>query len=184
MGRAAIRTVSDLVYAVLTGSHNMYDGKTLFHADHANIVTTAALSTAAVDAMRVKMALQKDGNATLNIRLANLLVPVALEGLAKTVRDSEFEISSAKTATTPNSVRGTFEVISDARLDAASSTAYYGAGNAAVTDTVEVQYLDGNQAPTLEQQNGWGVDGVDFKVRMDAGVKAMSWKALAKNAGA
>lgn len=184
MGRAAIRTVGDLVYAVLTGSHNMYDGKTLFHADHANIATAAALSTAAVDALRVKMALQKDGNATLNIRLANLIVPVALEGLAKTVRDSEFEISSTRDATTPNSVRGTFEVISDARLDAASSTAYYGAANASITDTVEVQYLDGNQAPTLEQQNGWGVDGVDFKVRMDAGVKALSWKALAKNAGA
>lgn len=184
MGRAAIRTVGDLVYAVLTGAHNMYDGKTLFHADHANIATAAALSTAAVDALRVKMALQKDGNATLNIRLANLIVPVALEGLAKTVRDSEFEISATRDATTPNSVRGTFEVISDARLDAASSTAYYGAANASVTDTVEVQYLDGNKAPTLEQQNGWGVDGVDFKVRMDAGVKALSWKALAKNAGA
>lgn len=184
MGRAAIRTVGDLVYAVLTGAHNMYDGKTLFHADHANIATTAALSTAAVDALRVKMALQKDGNATLNIRLANLIVPVALEGLAKTVRDSEFEISATRDATTPNSVRGTFEVISDARLDASSSTAYYGAANASVTDTVEVQYLDGNKAPTLEQQNGWGVDGVDFKVRMDAGVKALSWKALAKNAGA
>lgn len=184
MGRAAIRTVGDLVYAVLTGSHNMYDGKTLFHADHANIATAAALSTAAVDALRVKMALQKDGNATLNIRLANLIVPIALEGLAKTVRDSEFEISATRDATTPNSVRGTFAVISDARLDVASSTAYYGAANASVTDTVEVQYLDGNQSPTLEQQNGWGVDGVEFKVRMDAGVKALSWKALAKNAGA
>jgi len=162
----------------------MYDGKTLFHADHANIATAAALSTAAVDALRVKMALQKDGNATLNIRLANLIVPVALEGLAKTVRDSEFEISATRDATTPNSVRGTFEVISDARLDAASSTAYYGTANSSVTDTVEVQYLDGNKAPTLEQQNGWSVDGVDLKVRMDAGVKAISWKALAKNAGA
>jgi len=184
MGRSAIRTVGDLVYAVLTGAHNMSDGKTLFHADHANIATAAALSTAAVDALRVKMALQKDGNATLNIRLANLIVPVALEGLAKTVRDSEFEISATRDATTPNSVRGTFEVISDARLDTASSTAYYGAANASVTDTVEVQYLDGNEAPTLEQQNGWSVDGVDLKVRMDAGVKAISWKALAKNAGA
>lgn len=184
MGRSAIRTVGDLVYAVLTGAHNMSDGKTLFHADHANIATAAALSTAAVDALRVKMALQKDGNATLNIRLANLIVPVALEGLAKTVRDSEFEISATRDATTPNSVRGTFEVISDARLDTASSTAYYGAANASVTDTVEVQYLDGNEAPTLEQQNGWSVDGVDLKVRMDAGVKAISWKALVKNAGA
>jgi len=184
MGGAAIRTVGNLVYAVLTGAHNMYDGKTLFHADHANIATAAALSTAAVDALRVKMALQKDGDAALNIRLANLIVPVALEGLAKTVRDSQFEISATRDATTPNSVRGTFEVISDARLDAVSSTAYYGAGNAAITDTVEVQYLDGNEAPTLEQQNGWGVDGVDLKVRMDAGVKAISWKALAKNVGA
>ena len=36
MGRAAIRTVGSLVYAVLTGNPNMSDGAALFHASHNN----------------------------------------------------------------------------------------------------------------------------------------------------
>ncbi|MEL0625302.1 Mu-like prophage major head subunit gpT family protein, partial [Marinomonas arenicola] len=43
MGRAAIRTVGDLVYALLMSNPNMKDGKSLFHADHNNILTAAAL---------------------------------------------------------------------------------------------------------------------------------------------
>lgn len=183
MGRAAIRTIGDLVYAILTGNPNMADGVALFHANHNNLPTGAVPTTAAVDAMRVAMAKQTDGVSTLNIRLAHLIVPVALEGLARTIAESDREITSGRTATTPNSVRGTFDVIADARLDAASSIVWYGAANQAMHDTVEVQYLDGQTTPVLEQQGGWNVDGVEFKVRMDAGVKALDFRTLAKNVG-
>jgi hypothetical protein len=184
MGRAAIRTIGDLVYAILNSNPAMADGTALFHANHKNLLTAAAITTAGIDAMRVAMATQKEGPATLNIRLAQILVPMALEGTAKVVRDSEFEVAAAaRNNTVPNSVRGTFEVISDARLDAASATSWYGTASKDVNDTIEVSYLDGNQSPTLEQQNGWNVDGVEFKVRMDAGVKALDYRTLAKNPG-
>lgn len=182
MGRAAIRTVGDLVYAILTSNPNMSDNVALFHASHANLMSAAAINTASVDAMRVAMAKQKESKATLNIRLANLLVPIALEGTAKVVRDSEFEVgASNKNNTVPNSVRNTFEVISDARLDAASASNWYGAASPTMHDTVEVSYLDGNDRPFLEQQNGWMVDGTEFKVRMDAGVSPLDFRSMAKN---
>ena len=185
MGRAAIPTIGDLVYAVLTGNQVMSDSLALFHANHKNIMTGSAISTGSVDAMRVAMGKQTDGNTTLNIRLAKLLVPLALEGTANVVRDSEFEVGAAtKNNTTPNYVRGTFEVIADARLDAASATGWYGVADQNIFDTVEVQYLDGNQTPTLEQKDGWTIDGVEFKVRMDAGVKALDWRSMQSNAGA
>lgn len=184
MGRAAIRTVGNLVYAVLTGNPTMADGVALFHADHGNLPTGAAISTAGVDAMRVAMAKQKTGGNALNIRLANLIVPVALEGTAKVVAESQFEVgASTKNNTVPNSVRGTFEVISDARLDTASAAVWYGCANPATNDTIEVSYLDGVQTPTLEQQGGWDIDGVEFKVRIDAAVKATEYRTLAKNVG-
>jgi ATP-dependent protease ClpP protease subunit len=182
MGRAAIRTVGDLVYAVLTGNPTMSDAVALFDAAHSNLLTGAGISTSSVDAMRVGMGTQKDGDANLNIRLANLIVPIALEGLAKTVRDAENEVdASAKNSRVPNSVRGTFEVISDARLDAASASSWYGTANSAMHDTVEVSYLDGNSAPMLEQQAGWDIDGTEFKVRIDAGVSPLSYRTMAKN---
>ncbi len=188
MGRAAIRTIGDLVYAILTGNPTMSDGVALFHANHSNLAGTGTvISTASTDALRVAMAKQTAGGGPLNIRLAYLLTPVSLEGTARVVANSEFEVgatSSTKNNTTPNSMRGLFEVVSDARLDTASATAWYGAANSGATDTIEVSYLDGNQTPTLEQQGGWEVDGVDFKVRMDAGVAALDYRTMQKNPGA
>jgi ATP-dependent Clp endopeptidase proteolytic subunit ClpP len=186
MGRAAIRTIGDLVYAILTGNPKMADGVDLFHANHKNLLAGGGINTAAVDAMKVAMATQTEGGArALNIRLAKLLVPMALEGVANVVRESEYEVgAAAKNNTVPNSVRNTFEVISDARLDLASAIAWYGVANRDTNDTVEVSYLDGNKTPTLEQQDGWKVDGVEFKVRMDAGVKALDFRTMQKNPGA
>lgn len=186
MGRAATRTIGNLVYAILTGNPNMSDGVALFHATHANLAAAgAAINTASVDAARVAMGLQKDGDALLNLRMKYLLVPLTLEGTANVVRNSEFEVgSSTRNNTTPNTVRNTFEVISDARLDAASVTGWYAAGDPMLTDTIEVSYLDGNKTPTLEEQAGWSVDGVEMKVRFDAAVKALSHRAMYKNPGA
>lgn len=185
MGRAAIRTVGDLVYAILTGNPAMADAVTLFHANHSNIGTTGVIATASVDEMRQLMAKQTAGGGALNIKLANLIVPVALGGTARVVANSEFEVgASTKNNTTPNSVRGTFDVIEDARLDSDSAIKWYGAANPAMHDTIEVSYLDGIQTPTLEQQGGWEIDGVEFKVRMDAGVKALDYRTMTYNAGA
>lgn len=182
MGAAAMRTVGNLVYAILTANPKMADGVDLFHSTHNNLLTAAVPSTAAIDAMMAKMRLQKDAEGTaLNLRMAYALCPVALEGAMLTVATSEYEVGSAKTATVPNVVRNRFQVISDGRLDAASASVWYGAANAGINDTIEVSYLDGVETPTLEQQAGWTVDGVQFKVRLDAGVKALDFRTLARN---
>lgn len=189
-GRTAKRTIGNLVYAVLTGNPAMSDGDTLFHANHSNIAGTAAVPTSAsVSAMRSLMALQKDPGenaAGLNIQLAYLLTPIALEDQANTVKTSAYRVDAAteSKSTVPNSQKGRFEVIADPRLDAASATAWYGVANPMMHDTIEVSYLDGNDAPYLEQKEGWNVDGVEFKVRIDAGVKALDFRTFAKNAGA
>jgi ATP-dependent protease ClpP protease subunit len=183
MGRAAIRTVGNLVYAVLTANAAMADGIALFHASHANLATAAALSTTSVDIIDAAMAKQTDatGN-TLNIGLAYLIVPRALKGLALQVANSEYEIgTTTRNNTTPNWMRGVFEVVADARLDTTSASNWYAATDPTRHDTIEVSYLDGNTAPTLEQQGGWTVDGVEFKVRIDAGVKALDFRGLQKN---
>lgn len=186
MGRAAVRTVGDLVYAVLTSNPAMADGTQLFHANHKNLLTGSVISTGSIDAMQVAMATQKDGTgSTLNIAMSKLLVPFALRGSANVVRNSEYEVGAAsRNNTTPNSVRETFEVIADARLDNSSATTWYGVADSGMNDTIEVSYLDGIETPTLETQNGWNVDGVEFKVRLDAGVKALDFRTMAKNPGA
>ncbi|WP_337996220.1 ClpP-like prohead protease/major capsid protein fusion protein [Oleispirillum naphthae] len=186
MGAASKRTIGNLVYAVLTSNAALSDGVALFHATHKNLASAgAAPSTATFDAMRTAMATQRDPDLktqALNIRPAYVLAPVALEGKSKAVIASEFDSASGDKGL-PNSVRDFAEVISDARLDIASTTAWYGAANPNVVDTIEVDYLDGVEEPYLESKDGWNVDGVDFKVRIDAGVKALDHRGLYKNAG-
>jgi ATP-dependent protease ClpP protease subunit len=184
MGRAAIRTVGDLVYAVLTANAAMSDGIALFHAQHGNLLAGAAISTDSVDKMGAAMAVQKQGKVPLNINLKYLIVPRALKGLANTVRTSEYAVGAGNNTTTPNIARETFEVVADARLDATSAAAWYGAADQNANDTIEVSYLDGNDQPYLEQKAGWNVDGTEFKVRMDAGVSPLDFRTLAKNPGA
>jgi len=188
MGRAASRTVGNLVYAVLTDNPLMSDGVALFDNAHHN-EATGAITTAALDSARAKMARQTDPDSIapggLNIRPKFLLVPVELEGKAAQVLASEFEVTASGTNNTraPNYVRSMAEVISEARLSANSTAKWYLAADPAQYDTIEVSYLDGNANPTLEQQDGWQVDGVEFKVRIDAAVKALDFRPLLRSSG-
>lgn len=183
MGRAAIRTVGDLVYAVLTGNPQMSDGKTLFHADHKNQLAAAALSIANIGKGMQQMRTQKDGKATLDIRPKYLLTPVALEPTAIALLAAEFDPALVD-AKVPNPVRNKLEVISDPRLDDASATTSFMLADQSMYDTIEVAYLDGNDKPYLEQQQGFTVDGAAFKVRIDAGVAPLSWRTIVKMPGA
>lgn len=190
MGRAALRTVENLAYAALLDNPTFDDGTALFHANHGNLLACGtAISTDSVDAMRVAMATQSDadGVATgkLGVELAYLLVPKSKEGRANVVRTSEFHYgASAVDNTIPNAVRGTFDVIADARLDTSSSTAWYGLADPNRYDGVEVSYLDGVETPFMESKDGWDVDGVEFKVRIDASAKCLDPKTVRKNPGA
>lgn len=182
MGRAAIRTVGDLVYSMLGANPKMSDGKALFHADHNNQLGAGALSIARYDEAKTKMARQKEGNAVLNIRPAYHIVPMSMESTAKALLAAEYDPAMAE-AKVPNPVRGMVEVIADARLDEQSTTTSYLTANPSQYDTIEVAYLDGNDQPFLEQTQGFTVDGAVFKVRMDAGVAPMSYRTLLKMPG-
>ena len=74
-----------------------------------------------------------------------------------------------------------FTRVYEARLDDADSNAWYLAARKG--KTVNVFFLDGKQTPYLETQQGWTVDGVEYKVRIDCNAKALDWRGLVKNAG-
>ena len=64
--------------------------------------------------------------------------------------------------------------VADPRLDAASETARYPAASPNQIDTIEYAYLKGQQGPYIETRNGFDVNGVEIKCRLDFGAKAMS----------
>jgi len=191
MGMAARATIGDLVYATLTDNPKMKDNKPLFDASRKNLFTGAnsALSIAAMSAAKSAMALQKskvrDGEKarTLNIRPAFLLCPVALEDQANQLINSTSVPTAQVNAGVINPIKGFAKVISDPRLDDNSATTWYLAGRQG-SDTVEVAYLDGIDTPYIEQQDGFTIDGITTKVRIDAGVSALDSRGLSRSVGA
>ncbi|HBN9675650.1 ClpP-like prohead protease/major capsid protein fusion protein [Pseudomonas aeruginosa] len=190
MGMAAKATIGDLVYAILTSNPVLSDGKALFHADHKNLQTGAssALSIESLSKAKTQMATQKtevEGGKprTLNIRPAFVLTPVALEDKAKQIIRSASVPGAESNSGIENPIRNFAEVIGEPRLDDSSATAYYLAARQG-SDTIEVAYLDGNELPYMEQQQGFTVDGVATKVRIDAGVAPLDFRGLQKSNGA
>jgi hypothetical protein len=184
-GAAATRRINDLVYAVLTGNQTMaYDSTALFHADHGNLLTGAALSTTSLGAGRAAMRIQKGpGGAVLNITPSFLLVPAALETTADVILRSAALPDDNKSAAVHNPWQNKLTPVVEARLDALSSTGWYLAASPSQIDTVEVIFLDGVQAPVIEETETMNVDGREYLVRIDVGVRALDHRGLAKNTG-
>ncbi len=183
-GEAAARKIGDVGYAVLTANAAMGDGTALFHADHSNLGTGGALAAVKLAEMIKLMKLQKDlkGKRRLNIRPRFFLAPVALEGSAEQFFTSVIDPGKAINGVNNPYAGKYFTRVYEPRLDDDSATAYYILG--AQGKTVTIFFLNGKQAPYMETRQGWNVDGVEYKVRIDAGAKALDWKALVKNAGA
>ena len=187
LGRAAQRTIGNDVYNVITSNPTMSDGFALFQtANHANLASPGgAMTVTTVGAGRSAMRKQKDVNSNdyLNISPSLLVVPVALEDTAKTLMISQTDPSGSNSRK-PNILQNAFEVISDPRLDANSATAWYLLAAPNVAPTIEVAFLDGNENPYLESQEGFTVDGIQWKVRLDYGVAAVDFRGAYKNPGA
>ena len=184
-GNSIAQLESDVVWGIVTGNAAMADGKALFHADHKNLAgTAAALGVEAVGAARATMSKQKglDKKTVLNIRPAYLLVPAALELKAEQLLAHSL-VPAESEHMVPQSIR-TLTTIAEPRLDGSSDTAWYLAASPMQIDTIEYAYLEGQQCAYVETRNGFDVDGVEIKCRLDFGAKAIDWRGLHKNAGA
>jgi hypothetical protein len=183
-GTAIATLESDIVWAIVVSNPTMGDGTALFHATHRNLAATGAmLSTASIGDARAAMAKQTgiDKKTVLNIRPSFLLVPVALELAAEQLLAQN--IVPAKMAdVVPQSIRS-LAVIAEPRLDGASVNAWFLAASPAQIDTIEYAYLEGQQGAYIETRNGFDVDGVEIKCRLDFGAKAIDWRGLYKNNG-
>lgn len=197
MGGAAAQLESDLVWAQILGNPTMGDGTALFHADHKNLPTAAAFAIAPLGLAKALMAKQVglDGKTVLNLRPQFLIVPVDLE--TKAEQELKLLVNVTDTAKAATASMRSLTIISEPRLDngikkgaatatdiAGSSTAWYLAASPAQIDTVEIAYLEGNRGVYTESRQGFDVDGLEVKARLDVGAKALDHRGLLKNVGA
>lgn len=180
MGRAAKRTVGNLVYAVLNTNPNFADGAQLFHASHNNLAgSLAAPSEATLQTAYNAMGKQKDDDenaVALNIR-PKYILHNNYRFLLKQLLESEGSIADNKSAKVINTVQGLVEPIEERRI---TENTWFLAADPNQYDTIEVTYLDGQSSPRVESEKGWTIDGTEMKVALDAGVNAIGYRGLYK----
>ena len=193
-GESAARKVGDVAYAVLTANAAMGDSIALFHASHSNLVAAGSgagpgISTIAAGVLAMKNQTDLRGLRGLNIQPRFMLAPNALEGAAEIFFRSE-RFTDSDTVATDASLAGTrvnpyagtyLARVYDGRLDDNDPLQWYLAAEKG--KTVIVFFLNGIQTPYLETKQGWSVDGVEYKVRIDCGAKALDWRGLYENDG-
>ena len=157
----------------------MADTKAVFHADHANLANPgAAISDSTVAAARLALRSMKgmDGVTPINATPKFLLVPAALENTAEKYSSTIYPAEAANV----NEFGGTnkLTLVVDPRLDSAiSATAWYVFADPAVLPVIEYAYLAGFEGVNIETRNGFDVDGVEIRARLDFGAGVIDYRA-------
>lgn len=179
-GIAAAQFEAQFLVDLLEGNSGsgptMSDGKTLFHADHKNVaaaggsIDDGSLSNARV-ALRKQTGLSGE---LISVTPRYLLVPAELETAA------EKAVASVQATTTADANPFTsLAVVVEPRLS--DDARWFVVADD--VDGLEYCYLEGAAGPQIESRNGFEIDGVQIRVRLDFGAGFVDWRGWHTNAG-
>lgn len=178
-GQAAAQFEAQHLVDLLLSNPVMSDGTALFHADHGNLaasgsVISASSITAARTAMRRQTGLSGEA---ISVTPKFLIVPPEKEATAQ-----QFVASITATKAADVNTNTDLSVIVEPRFS--STTAWYLAAAPSEIDGLEYAYLEGAPGPQIESRNGFEVDGVQIKVRLDFGAGFVDHRGWFRNPGA
>jgi hypothetical protein len=182
MARAAADLESDTAWTAITANPTMGDNVALFNSTHGNLAGSgAALDVTPTAAGRTAMRSQTTPQGKpMNLIPKMFLVDPSNEAAAEKVVGPIV----ANQASSFNPFSGKLVILVEPRLKAASGAQpWYLAGDVAQCDILEYSYLEGQQGAYLETRQGFEVDGLEMKVRLDFAAKVLDWRNLYKNPG-
>lgn len=169
LGQGAASTEAKLFTSLLEENSGLgpilSNGKTLFHADHGNLAETAkTLDILGLSEARVAMRRQTGiAGEAISVAPAFLVVPPELEMAGDRVLAS----ISANEASKSNPFAGKLQLVVEPRLS--NPSVWYVTSPPGTPDSLQHAYLDGVSGPQLFTREGFEVDGIEYKVRMDFG---------------
>ena len=179
------RGINQAVYALLKANPAMLDGEQLFSTAHKNLGTAATPGTDSFSEARRLMRLQTeaDGITRLNLSPAFVLCGAADETKVEQLLHSLAAPEGANSGVA-NVFRSAMTPVVDAELDVESGAQpYYFAAHPSLAPTIEVSYLNGNEAPTVETETDFDRLGIRYRVYGDRGVTLLGYRGLVKNPG-
>jgi len=193
LGRAARRTYLDLVWAKFLNNPTLYDGTALFHANHANLMTTA-LGTAGLSAAITKLTGQifrTPNGEPIHLGLTPKYLVCAsalLETARETVRKYQLDNDANNLIVVPESRLGAAGVTDpEASTIVAGADTYWGLfAPVAQRPAIVVSYLEGSStAPVVDSytHNDRGQWGMVWTVKLRIGVAFVDWRTMVFSTG-
>ena len=189
---AGRKTINTQCYEILVNNPNIYDGVKLFDKKHKNLIKTGTGMTAgAMQGMIMALSNQLDqfGQAII-IRPAVLVVPSGYMFEMYTLFNSPTINTSGNTqAVNPlYKYRESIEVVEDPTLNVlcggfGNVMPWFLIGNKDDTDFMEVDYLNGQEIPTIRRMETPGQLGFVYDIYHDWGISVQDFRGAIKNPG-
>ena len=185
---AAKKTIDKQVYKILFDNSAIYDGKTLFHADHKNIVagTGEAPTQKSIQAMILQMQKQTDQfGEPIYMTPRIIVVPVGYEfDLAVIFHSAQV------TGSDHNDINPLYnyplQIVQSPLLNAMAGDGkcpWFMMADQASARGIQVDYLNGQETPTVRRMETPGTLGFTWDIWLDWGISVRDFRGIYKNLG-
>ena len=186
---AAKKTIDKQVYNILFSNPTIFDGKTLFHADHKNLVSGngAAPSQSTIQAAILQMQRQVDqfGDA-IYMTPRTIVVGVGYEFDLAVILHSAQVTGSANNDINPL-YNYPLQIVQSPVLNAlagANKCPWFMIADPTSARGIQVDYLNGQETPTVRRMETPGTLGFVWDIYLDWGISVRDFRGIIKNPGA
>lgn len=189
---SARKTINKQCCQIMVNGPAIYDGTPLFSKAHGNLVTTGTGITQASMQMMI-MALQSQTNEfseAIIVRPAIILVPVGYAFETYAIFNSPtINMEGNTQAVNPMyRYKEQIEIIEEPTLNVlcggfGKTMPWFLLGAAEDTDFIEVDYLMGQEIPTIRRMEAPGTLGFIWDIYLDWGISVMDYRGAVKNPG-
>lgn len=183
----AKKTIDKQVYSLLFNNSKIFDGVNLFDTKHKNLMSTGEKpSQNTIQAMILQMQRQKDSfGEAIYITPQYILVPVGYEfDLAVILHSTQI------TGTNHNDINPLYnyplQVIQTPVLNALAedeAIPWFMIANQTSARSIQVDYLNGQEIPTVRRMETPGVLGFTWDIYLDWGIAVRDYRGMIKNPG-
>jgi hypothetical protein len=188
---SARKTINKQVFQILYNNPTIYDGVALFNSAHRNVLTTGTgVTQAAFQAMLMALQTQKDqfGEAII-VDPKAVVAPVGMGFDFEALLRSETINTAGNTqAKNPLYRYRDMEIIEDPTLnvlcgDFGNTMPWFLFANPDDAALLEVDYLNGQEIPTIRRMEAPGQLGFIWDIYLDWGISVMDFRGAIKNPG-
>jgi hypothetical protein len=184
---AAKKTIDKEVYKILFNNPAIFDGTALFHTNHKNLIGSGSKPTqAAIQAIILQMQKQTDQfGEPIYITPKTIVVPVGYEFDLAVILHSAQVVGSSNNDINPL-YNYPLQIVQSPILNSlagANACPWFMFADASSARGIQVDYLNGQETPTVRRMEAPGVLGFTWDIWLDWGISVRDFRGIAKNPG-